>query len=125
MEGVPFSYTMEFSRDTSYIFCEQHGNLWLLEDAQNCIGTWDSLPCHCSNIIVRFNADVHQAHKELYVGWGNHTDFQFCIENFQFSVQWYDFHIMNLISCDDNFLWWILVFGYLQLKKMGSRHIFF
>ena len=86
LEGVPFSYTMEFSQDTSYIFCEQHGNLWLLEDAQNCLGTWDSHPCHCNNIIVRINVDVHQAHKEIYVGWGIYTYFQFCIENFQFSI---------------------------------------
>ena len=88
LEVVPFSYTMEFSADTSYIFCEKHGNLWLLEDAQNCLGTWGSHPCHCRNIIVRFNADVQQAHKELYVGWGNHTYFQFCIDNFPFFVQW-------------------------------------
>ena len=68
-------------------------------------------------IIVRFNADVHKEHKELYVGWVNHTNFKFCIENFQFLVQWYDSHIMNIISCDDKFLWWILMFGYLQLRK--------
>ena len=111
LEGVPFVCTMEFSADTSYIFCEQHGHLWLSEDAHNCLQTWDSHLCHCSNIIVRFNVDVHQAHKELYVGWVNLIDFQFCIENFQFSVQWYDFHIMNLISCDDKFLRWILMFG--------------
>ena len=86
LDGIPFSYTMEFSADTSYIFCEQHGNLWLLEDAQNCLGTWDSHPCHFRNIIVRFNADVNQAHKEIYVGWGNLIDFQLCIENFHFLV---------------------------------------
>ena len=33
LEGVPFAYTKGFSANTSYIFCEQHGNLWLLEDA--------------------------------------------------------------------------------------------
>ena len=73
--------------------------------------------CICSNIIVRFNANVHQEHKKLYVGWGSLTDFQLCIENFQFSVQWYDFHNMNAIPCDDKFVWWILMFGYLQLRK--------
>ena len=46
LEGVTFSYTMEFSTDASYIFYEQHGNLWLLEDAYNCFGTWDSHLCH-------------------------------------------------------------------------------
>ena len=68
-----------------------------------------------------FNADVHQAHKELYVGWGNLTDlwgnltdFQFCIDNFQFSVQWYDFHIMNLISRDDGILLFLLMNGMRQ-----------
>ena len=83
--------------------------------------TWDSNLCICSNIIVRFNVDVHQAHKELYVGWGSLTDFQLCIENFQFSVQWYDFHSMNVIPCDDKFVWWILMFGYLQLRKWDPR----
>ena len=63
LEGVPFAYTKGVSADTFYIFCEQHGHLWLLEDAYNCIGTWDSHICHCSNIIVRFSAGVHQAHK--------------------------------------------------------------
>ena len=87
------------------------------EDSHNCIGTWDSHVCHWNNIIVRFNVDVHQAHKELYVGWGSLTDFQLCIENFQFSVQCYDFHSMNVIPCDDKFVWWILMFGYLQLRK--------
>ena len=24
---------------------------------------------------------------------------------------------MNVISCDDKFVWWILMFGYLQLRK--------
>ena len=24
---------------------------------------------------------------------------------------------MNVISCDDEFVWWILMFGYLQLRK--------
>ena len=24
---------------------------------------------------------------------------------------------MNLISCDDKYLWWILMFGYLHLRK--------
>ena len=124
LEGIPFSHTMEFSADTSYIFCEQHGHLWWLEDAQNCLGTWDSHPCHCSNIIVRFDVDVHKAHKELYVGWGNHTCFQFYIENFQFLLQWYDSHIMNFISYDDKFSWWILMFGYLQLRK-SDLGIFF
>ena len=101
--------------DTSYYY-EQFGNIWLWEDSNNFLGTWDSNLCHWSNIIVRFNAHVHQGHKELYVGWGNWTDFQLCIENFQFSVQWYDFHIMSVIFCDDKFVWWILMFGYLQLK---------
>ena len=64
-----------------------------------------------------FSANVHQAHKELYVGWGNLTDFQFCIENFQFSMQCYDFYIMNFILCDDKFLWLILMIGGLQLRK--------
>ena len=67
---------------------------------------------------------LHQAHKEICVGWGNHTDFQFFIENFQFLVQWYDSHIMNIISCDDNFLWWMLMFGYLQLRKWDPWIIF-
>ena len=119
LEGVPFDYTMESSANTSHIFCEPHGHLWLLEDGQNCLGTWDSHPCHCKNIIVRFNVDVHQAHKELYVGWGNQIDFQFCIDNFQFSVQWYDSHIMNIISSDDKSLWWILM-----VEEMGSMHNF-
>ena len=90
------------NNDTSS-YCEQFGNLWLWDDAHNCLGTWDSHQFHCSNIIVRFNADVHQAHQEIYVGCGNLTDFQFCIENFQFLVQWYDFHIKNLISYHNNF----------------------
>ena len=47
-------------------------------------------------------------------------DFQFCIENFQFLVQWYDLHIMNIISYDDKFSWWILMFGYLQLRKWDA-----
>ena len=55
--------------------------------------------------------------RKVYVGWGNLTDFQLCIENFQFSMQWYDFHGMNVVSFDDKFLWWILMFGYLQLRK--------
>ena len=63
LEGVPFSYTKGVSADTSYIFSEQHEHIWLLEDAYNFLGTWDSHPCHCNNIIVRFNAGVHQAHK--------------------------------------------------------------
>ena len=117
LRGFTFSYTIEFSANTSYIFCEKNGHLCLLEDAQNCLGTWDSHPCHFSNIIVIFKANVHQEHNSFYVGWGNHTYFQFCIENFQFLVHWYDSHIMNIISCDDNFLWWILMFGYLQLRK--------
>ena len=61
---------------------------------------------------------------ELYVMWGNHTDFHFFIENFQLLVQWYDSHIMNIISCDDNFLWWIIMFGYLQLRKWDPGIIF-
>ena len=65
LEGVPFSYTMQFSTDTSYIFCEKNGYLWLLEEAQNCLGTWDSHLYHCSNITLRFNIDVHIEHKEL------------------------------------------------------------
>ena len=52
LEGVPFSYIIEFSRDTSYIFCEQHGHQWILEDAHNCLGIGGSHLCHCSNIIV-------------------------------------------------------------------------
>ena len=99
-------------------YCEQFGNPCWLDDSYTHWGwTWDSHLCLCSNIIVRFNSNVHQAHKELYVGWGNLTDFQLCIENFQFSVQWYDFHSMNVISCDDKFVWSILMFGYLQLRK--------
>ena len=106
------------------MLCEQHGHLWLFEDAHNFLGKWESHLCHFNNIIVRFNADVHQAHKELYVGWVNLTDFQFCIENFQFSVQWYDFHIMNFISSDDNFFMvdtnvWILI-----VEEMGSKNNF-
>ena len=61
---------------------------------------------------MRFNADVHQEEKELYVGWGNHIDFQF-------PVQWYDSHIMIIISCDDNILWWILI-----VEEKGSRYNF-
>ena len=41
----------------------------------------------------------------------------FALRNSKFLVQWYDFHIMHLISYDDNLLWWILMFGYLQLRK--------
>ena len=68
--------------DTSS-YCEKFGNPCCLDDAYTHWGwTWDSHLCIFNNIIVRFNADVHQAHKELYVGWGNMTDFQLCIENF-------------------------------------------
>ena len=86
LEGVPFSYTMEFSADTSYIFWDKHGHQWMLEDAHNCLGTGNSHLCHCSNIIERFSADVHQAHKELYVGWGSLIDFRFRIKSLQFSL---------------------------------------
>ena len=65
---------------------------------------------------MRLNADVHQAHKELKAGWGNLIDFQLCIENFQVLVQWYHLHSMNIISCDDKFLWWLLMFGRMKLR---------
>ena len=85
-------------------YCEQFGDPCWLDDSYNHWGwAWDLHLCLCSNIIVRFNANVHQAHKELYIGWGNYTGFQFCVENFKFSIQWYDSHIMNIISCDDKF----------------------
>ena len=64
-------------------YCEQFGHPCWLDDSYTRWGwTWDSHLCLCSNIIVRFNVDVHQAHKELSIGWGNKTDFQLCIENF-------------------------------------------
>ena len=107
LEGLTFGVWA----DTSYIFYEPHGHLWLLEDAYNCLGTCDSHLCHGKNKIVSFNADVHQAHKEIYVGWGSLKDFQFCIGSFKFSVQWYDFHIMDFISYDDKILLLLLMFG--------------
>ena len=64
-------------------YCEQFGHPCWLDDSYTHWGwTCDSHLCIFSNIIVRFNADVHQAHKELNVGWGNLTYFQVCIENF-------------------------------------------
>ena len=48
LDGVHLDYTKGFSTDTSYIFCEQHGNIWLLEDAYSFLGTWDSHICHCN-----------------------------------------------------------------------------
>ena len=69
-------------------YCEQFGNPCWLDDAYTHWGwTWVSHLFHCNNIIVRLNADVHQAHKELNVGWGNMIDFQIFMEKFQFSVQ--------------------------------------
>ena len=63
-------------------YCEQFGHPYWLDDAYTHWGwTWDSHLCLCSNIVIRCNADVHQAHKELYVGWGNLTYFQLCIEH--------------------------------------------
>ena len=50
-------------------YCEQFGNPYWLDDSYTHSGwTWDLHLFLCSNIIVRFNADVHQAHKKLYVG---------------------------------------------------------
>ena len=107
LEGVNFGV----STDTSYIFCEPHGNLWLLEDAYNCLGTQDSHLCHCINKIVSFSDGVHQVHNEFYVGWGSLKYFQFCIGSFQFLVWWYDFHIMIFIFYDDKILLLLLMFG--------------
>ena len=98
--------------------CENFGHPCWLDDSYTHWGwTWDSHLCHCSNIIVRLNGDVHQAHKELNAGWGNMTDFQLCNKIFQFPVQWYDFHRINIIYHGDKFSWWVLMFGYLQLRK--------
>ena len=105
-----------FSKHIIHLLWEKWSSM-VVGGCPNCLGTWESHPCHWRNIIVRFNSYVHQEQMELYVGWGNHIDFQFFIENFQFSVQWYDSHIMNIISYDNKFLWWILMFGYLQLRK--------
>ena len=49
--------------DTSS-YCERFGNLWLLEDAYNCLDTWESHLCHCSNKIMSFIASMHQLHNE-------------------------------------------------------------
>ena len=114
LEGLPFSYPTEFPEDTSYIFCEQHAHLWLLEDDQNFLATWDSHLCHFGKIILRFISNVHQGHTKISLGWGNHTDLQFCIENFQFSVQWRDFHIMIFIFSDDGILLFLLMSGMRQ-----------
>ena len=68
-------------------YCEQFGHPCCLNDSYTDWGwAWDSHLCICTNIIVIFNVDVHQTHKKLYVGWGSLTDFQLCIENFQFSM---------------------------------------
>ena len=107
-------------------YCEHFRHPCCWDDSYTHWGwTWDSHTCHCSNKTMSFSVSMHEAHNELYVGWGSLTHFQLCIENFQFSVQWYDFHIMNLIPYDDKFLWWILMFGYLQLRNWVPCIIFY
>ena len=60
---------------------------------------------------MRFRDSVHEVHKDFYVRWGILTNFQFCIEIFQLSVWWYDFHIMILILYDDGILLLFLMIG--------------
>ena len=64
LEDKYFSCINGDTSDTSKKLYEQFGHTCWLDDAYtHWVWTWNSDLCHCSNIIVRFNADVHQAHK--------------------------------------------------------------
>ena len=64
LEGKYFSCINGDTSNTSKKLYEQFRHTCWLDDAySHWVWTWMSHICHCRNIIVRFNADVHQAHK--------------------------------------------------------------
>ena len=61
LEGTYFSYINGDTSDTSKKLYEYFGHTsWLDDSYTHWVWTWNSHLCHCSNIILRFNADVHQ-----------------------------------------------------------------
>ena len=64
LEGKYFACINGDTLDTSKKLDDNFGNTCWLDDAYtHWVWTWNSHLCHCSNIIERFNVDVHQAHK--------------------------------------------------------------